>query len=96
MFPPIYEPSANVVFEALAAGLPVVTSINNGAAEVIQENVTGSVVKEFWRPEILAQAILAWTKRPDRIQADVAALSLERNVSETLAVIELAAKEKAG
>ena len=26
VFPPIYEPSANVVFEALAAGLPVVTS----------------------------------------------------------------------
>lgn len=94
VFPPIYEPSANVVFEALAAGLPVVTSVNNGAAEVIQEGVTGSVVKEFWRPEMLAQAVLVWTKRPRRIQADVAALSLERNVTETLTVIELAAKEK--
>ena len=30
VFPPIYEPSANVVFEALAAGLPVVTSGCNG------------------------------------------------------------------
>jgi len=94
VFPPIYEPSANVVFEALAAGLPVVTSINNGAAEIIQENVTGSVVKEFWRPEVLMDAVKTWMKRPRRVQVDTAAFSLERNVSETLAVLELAAREK--
>ena len=94
VFPPIYEPSANVVSEALAAGLPVVTSAYNGAAEIIQENVTGSVVKEFWRPDILAEAIAKWMERLRRVQADVAAFSLERNVSETLAVLELAAKEK--
>jgi len=94
VFPPIYEPSANVVFEALAAGLPVVTSANNGAAEIIRENVTGSVVKEFWRPEILAEAIKKWMERPRRVPANAAEFSLERNISETLAVLELAAKEK--
>ena len=94
MFPPIYEPSSNVVFEALAAGLPVVTSANNGAAEVIQEDVTGNVVKEFWRPEMLAEAAKKWMQRPRRVQADSMMLSLERNVSGTLAVLELAAKEK--
>ena len=94
VFPPIYEPSANVVFEALAAGLPVVTSTNNGAAEIIRENVTGSVVKEFWRPEILAEAIKKWMERPRRVQTNTAEFSLERNVSETLAVLELAARGK--
>ena len=94
VFPPIYEPSANVVFEALAAGLPVVTSASNGAAEVIRENVTGSVVEEFWRPEILAAAVKQWMERPRRVPASTAEFSLERNVSETLAVLELAAKEK--
>ena len=94
VFPPIYEPSANVVFEALAAGLPVVTSANNGAAEIIRENITGSVVKEFWRPEILAEAIKKWMERPRRVQIDAAEFGLERNVSETLAVLELAAREK--
>ncbi|MEI8289509.1 MAG: glycosyltransferase family 4 protein [Verrucomicrobiota bacterium] len=94
VFPPIYEASANVVIEALAAGLPVVTSAYNGAAEVIQENVTGSVVCEFWRPEILAQAIKPWIEIPRRIQADYDDFSLERNVSETLAILELAAKER--
>jgi len=94
VFPPIYEPSSNVVFEALAAGLPVVTSANNGAAEIIQENVTGNVVKEFWRPEVLVDAVKTWVKRPRRVQADTAAFSLERNVAETLAVLDLAAREK--
>jgi len=94
VFPPVYEPSANVVFEALAAGLPVITSANNGAAEIIQEKVTGSVVKEFWRPECLAAAAQRWMERPRRVQANAAEFSLERNVSETLAVLELAVKEK--
>ncbi|HEY1718251.1 MAG TPA: glycosyltransferase family 4 protein [Verrucomicrobiae bacterium] len=94
VFPPIYEPSANVVFEALAAGLPVVTSANNGAAEIILENVTGSVVKEFWRPEILAATIKIWMEHPRGVQINAAEFSLERNVSETLAILEQAAKEK--
>src|SRR5205823_12547550 len=46
LFLPIYEPSANVVFEALAAGLPVITSAHNGAAELIEEGVNGSVVDD--------------------------------------------------
>ncbi len=96
VFPPIYEPSANVVIEALAAGLPVVTSSNNGAGEVISENVTGNVVRDFWQPEILAATIQKWIAAPRRVTPDFAALQLERNVSETLAVLELAAKEKAG
>jgi UDP-glucose:(heptosyl)LPS alpha-1,3-glucosyltransferase len=94
VFTPIYEPSANVVFEALAAGLPVVTSASNGAAEIIEENITGNVVTEFWRPEILAKAIKKWVYRPRRIQINAAEFSLEQNVSETLAILELAAMEK--
>jgi UDP-glucose:(heptosyl)LPS alpha-1,3-glucosyltransferase len=94
VFPPVYEPSANVVFEALAAGLPVVTSASNGAAEIIEENITGNVVKEFWQPEILAKAIRKWSNRPRRIQINPAEFSLEQNVSETLGILELAAMEK--
>lgn len=92
---PIYEPSANVVAEALAAGLPVVTSACNGAAEMIQEDVTGSVLHEFWRPGLVAQTLLKWSERRRRVTIDPATLSLERNIAETLAVLELAAKESA-
>ncbi|MFL2905613.1 MAG: glycosyltransferase family 4 protein [Limisphaerales bacterium] len=37
VFPPIYEPSSNVVYESLVAGLPVITSAENGAHEIITE-----------------------------------------------------------
>jgi UDP-glucose:(heptosyl)LPS alpha-1,3-glucosyltransferase len=94
VFPPIYEPSANVIIEALAAGLPVITSVNNGAGEVIEENITGNVVAEYWRPEVLAEAIRPWVAKPRRVTADPAVLDLERNVNETLAILELAAREK--
>jgi UDP-glucose:(heptosyl)LPS alpha-1,3-glucosyltransferase len=88
---PIYEPSANVVCEGLAAGLPVVTSVNNGAAEILEEGVTGSILEEFWKPEIVGAALKYWSKKRTRIQSDHRQLSIERNVSETLAVLELAA-----
>jgi len=96
VFPPIYEPSANVVFEALAAGLPVVTSVFNGAAEVIEEGINGTVVADPSDIGSLAAAIEFWRARPNVRPVPVKAdLSLERNVRETLAVLELAAAERA-
>lgn len=94
VFPPIYEPSSNVVIEALAAGLPVVTSACNGAAEVLEEGITGTVVKNPADVSGLVRAIEFWAQKRSRVTVDPAALSLERNVQETLAVLELAAKER--
>ncbi|MBL68080.1 MAG: hypothetical protein CMO74_06450 [Verrucomicrobiales bacterium] len=96
VFPPIYEPSANVVFEALAAGLPVVTSGCNGAAEVVEEGINGTVVEDPSDVARLAMAVREWMGRgivrPVPVKAD---LSLERNVRETLEVLTLAAGERA-
>ena len=91
---PIYEPSANVCFEALAAGLPVVTTRLNGACEVVQEKVNGSVVDRPDQIEAVVKAIRLWMSRPRRRVPTLVDLSLERNVAETLAVLELAAREK--
>jgi UDP-glucose:(heptosyl)LPS alpha-1,3-glucosyltransferase len=95
VFLPIYEPSANVVVEALAAGLPVVTSAQNGACELIQEGVNGSVIQNPANHAAVFASVCFWMEnlvpRPVKSVADI---SLERNVSETLAVLELAAKEK--
>lgn len=46
VFPTIYEPFGNVQLEALASGLPVITTGNSGAAEIIEEGVQGFVVRE--------------------------------------------------
>jgi UDP-glucose:(heptosyl)LPS alpha-1,3-glucosyltransferase len=46
VFPTIYEPFSNVCLEAMAAGLPVVTSRINGASEVIVEGENGCVIED--------------------------------------------------
>ncbi len=92
---PIYEPSANVVFEALAAGLPVVTSRLNGAGEILTEGVNGSVVTDIRSPDLVARAVAPWLRRTrNPVAVDSGVIDLDRNVRETLAVLELAAREK--
>ena len=94
-FLPIYEPSSNVVAEALAAGLPVVTSAQNGASELIREGVNGGVIADPADSAAVHAAIRPWweSPRPRPVPTD-ADLSLDRNVNETLAVLEMAAREK--
>src|ERR1700722_12834497 len=44
LLPTLYDPFANVTLEALAAGLPVITSAQNGAAEIMTDGVNGFVL----------------------------------------------------
>jgi UDP-glucose:(heptosyl)LPS alpha-1,3-glucosyltransferase len=97
VFLPIYEPSSNVVYEALAAGLPVVTSTYNGASELIEPDVNGTVIDlsnvDF--PLKVFESLARWERRTSvNPTVDNAAVSLDRNVSETLAILEMAAKER--
>lgn len=43
VFPTLYEPFGNVILEAMAAGLPVITSTKCGGAEIVQHGVNGYV-----------------------------------------------------
>jgi UDP-glucose:(heptosyl)LPS alpha-1,3-glucosyltransferase len=95
VFLPIYEPSSNVVAEALASDLPVVTSSLNGASEIITPRKNGTVIADPRDTDAVVEAIRFWILQ--RGQAEMPPkeeLSLERNVEETLAVLELAAREK--
>ncbi|HYF35410.1 MAG TPA: glycosyltransferase family 4 protein [Prosthecobacter sp.] len=95
-FLPIYEPSSNVVSESLAAGLPVITSRFNGASELIEARINGQVLDEPSDTDLLERAVNDWRGRgPVRVPAGKTPLDLERNVRETLAVLELAARERA-
>jgi UDP-glucose:(heptosyl)LPS alpha-1,3-glucosyltransferase len=94
-FLPIYEPSANVCFEALAAGLPVVTSRYNGAGEVLQEGRTGSVLESPLNIPAIIQAIRFWKARPvARLTGLNLDLSMERNVAQTISILETLAKKE--
>ncbi len=51
------EPLARVHYEAMAAGLPIVTTNRGGNAEVVQGKLNGLVVKEYNNPASMAESI---------------------------------------
>jgi UDP-glucose:(heptosyl)LPS alpha-1,3-glucosyltransferase len=58
VLPTRYDAFANVCLEAMACGLPVITTINNGASELIQDGEDGFVLKSQ-EPDELAKKIEA-------------------------------------
>ncbi|MEI9959647.1 MAG: glycosyltransferase family 4 protein [Limisphaerales bacterium] len=62
IFPSIEDGFAFVVAEALACGLPVITTPNTGASDLIIPGVNGEVVP-IRDPAALAQAALKWWER---------------------------------
>jgi len=59
VFPTLYDPFANVCLEAMACGLPVITTLMNGAAEIIEEGKNGYVMKDYQSAHELADKISA-------------------------------------
>lgn len=51
------EPLARVHYEAMAAGLPIITTDRGGNAEIIRNNYNGIVIKNFQESEAFAEAI---------------------------------------
>lgn len=99
--PALYEPFANVCLEALASGLPVVTSRMNGAAEVLETGRDGAVVEDPADVEALGAAIRLFLN-PERYAAAAAAARrtaeahpFARHVEQTLAVLKRAMAAKA-
>ena len=102
VFPTIYEPFSNACLEAMAAGLPVITTAVNGASEILRDGVSGFIVDDPQDDARIAarmEALLcADTRRRMGEEARRAAegLTLERNASETLSVLEAAWRKKTG
>jgi glycosyltransferase involved in cell wall biosynthesis len=59
VFPSIEDGFAFVVAEALACGLPVITTRNTGASDLVQAGVNGQVVP-IRDPAAIAEAVLHW------------------------------------
>jgi len=102
VFPTFYEPFSNACLEAMAAGLPVVTTPVNGASEILRDDESGYVLDDPLDAGALADRMERLLS-PDRRAAMGAAarlaaesLTRERNVSETMAVLARAWAEKTG
>jgi UDP-glucose:(heptosyl)LPS alpha-1,3-glucosyltransferase len=57
LHPTYYDPCSLVVLEALACGLPVVTSVFNGAAELMTEGKEGFIVSDPADDRLLADCV---------------------------------------
>lgn len=57
VFPTLYEPFGMVISEAMASGLPVITSATAGAAELIEHGVSGWLTKDPWGIEEIAEGL---------------------------------------
>lgn len=93
VLPAVYEAFANVCVEAMACGLPVVTTRINGASEIIQPGINGAIVEEPSDDAALAEAIRPFLNREVLARVSpVARVTAEKlpfaeNVAQTLRVM---------
>jgi UDP-glucose:(heptosyl)LPS alpha-1,3-glucosyltransferase len=92
ILPTIYDPSSNACLEALACGLPVITTRNNGFSEIIENGVHGCIVDSANDVIGLRDAIQFWSE-PDRRGAarstngqHAAEFDISRNIARTLEI----------
>ena len=69
ILPSIYDPFSNACLEALACGLPVITTRDNGFSEVIENGVHGSIVDLANNVSVLRDAIRFWSDETRRANA---------------------------
>ena len=89
--PTIYDPFSNACLEAVAAGLPVVTTSANGFSEIITPGVHGHIL-DPGDVRGLAATLESWrTRDPSKTAADCMLLaknySIDRNVEATIRVL---------
>ncbi|HSQ55725.1 MAG TPA: glycosyltransferase family 4 protein, partial [Gemmata sp.] len=93
VFPTVYDPFGLVITEAMASGLPVVTSRAAGAAELIAHGVEGFLTERAWDVDAIARHLAELRDDPavrERMssgaRARVEPLTWDRTAAATLAV----------
>lgn len=89
-----YDPCSLVVLEAMAAGLPVITSQFNGAGELISHAKEGYIISRPDSHQELAKAMIALMDRDVRLEQGakarekIAGQTLEKNFKQMLTVFK--------
>ena len=97
LFPTLYDPFPNVVIEAMATGLPIITSTKCGAAELIEQGTNGFVcdaldiesiskfMKKVQKPELQSKMTQEVLNTAKIFSTDAMIDNLSRLYSELLA-----------
>ncbi len=82
VLPTLYDPFPNVALEAMASGLPVITSLKSGAAELIENGANGYMCDALDVPALTAHLRSVTPQTAGimgmRARATVASMTLER------------------
>jgi len=93
ILPTLYDPFSNASLEAMAAGLPVVTTRANGCSEIIEEKIHGSIVDRADNIAALGEALRFWSDESRRRKAQLVLLEhatqfdLSRHIAQTLETV---------
>lgn len=94
ILPTIYDPFSNACLEALATGLPVITTRSNGFSEILDDNVHGSIIDTPANLIGLRDAIRFWSD-PSRREAARSAnierashFDISKNAEQTLQILK--------
>ena len=102
ILPTRYDPFANVCLEAMACGIPVLTTCCNGASELIEHETSGFVVKQPEDIDTMADTLARFFDAPEDLRiamgcraSEVAQkYTIEQNVERTLHVYNEILREK--
>jgi UDP-glucose:(heptosyl)LPS alpha-1,3-glucosyltransferase len=93
ILPTVYDPFSNACLEALACGLPVITTRSNGFSEIIEDTVHGSIVDHAGNLMGLRDAIRFWSDPSHRAAARSANIErasqfdISKNVEQTMEIL---------
>ena len=91
--PTLYDPFSNACLEALAVGLPVITTRANGFSEIIESGVHGTVVNDPREIAQIRDALVFWSESAcreearTRIRELAARFDISANVARTLEIL---------
>jgi UDP-glucose:(heptosyl)LPS alpha-1,3-glucosyltransferase len=93
ILPTIYDPFSNACLEALACGLPVITTRANGFSEIIEDRIHGCIVNRANDIPELRKALELWSEPTRRLAARPTILKraslfdISKNVERTLEIL---------
>lgn len=100
VLPTLYDPFSNATLEAMACGLPVVTSRFNGAAEVVEKEGMGYIIQNPTDLEEIADKIEDILQKDDKRRYKDKSIgiakdySIEKTVNEFLKVLNMAREQQ--